>query len=174
MMTTASHPTGELPRIDARGHRSIAERLLLGSDETVDQNSRWHQRVTGPQIPGLVSTITLLFGTWLAITPLLWSHPAGAGWFAAGWNEALVGGAIAVLGLVRLSRPIRLNTATTLGLLLGTWIVVSPLLFHYGTAEEAIPATVNDIVIGLTVVGVTTLGHIDARRTWDIAQHARG
>ncbi|GGN99445.1 SPW repeat domain-containing protein [Nocardia rhizosphaerihabitans] len=165
MMSTAEHSTAGLPLIQACGERGIIERLLLGSGETLDQYTRWHQRVTGPQIPGMVSTITLLFGTWLAITPLLWTHPDGAGWFASGWNEALTGTAVAVLGLTRLSRPSRLTTATSLGIGLGAWLVAAPFLFGYGNSEEAIPATVTDIMIGLILLAVTALGHYDARRT---------
>ncbi|MFI9415206.1 SPW repeat domain-containing protein [Nocardia gamkensis] len=164
-MTAATHPTDDMPALTPPGQRGMVERLLLGSHETAVQRIRWHQRVPGPQLPGLVSTITLLFGTWLALAPLRWPHPTDTGWFAAGWNEVLTGGAIAVLGMLRLSRPLRLNTATTLGVLLGSWLLLSPLLFDYGTTEEAIPALVNDLLVGLVVIGVTLLGHVDARRT---------
>lgn len=102
MMSTAEHPTAELPLIPARGEHGIIERQLLGSGETLDQNTRWHQRVTGPQIPGMVSTITLLFGTWLAITPLLWTHPDGAGSRPAGTKPS-PGTAVAVPALFTLS-----------------------------------------------------------------------
>ncbi|WP_249644665.1 SPW repeat domain-containing protein [Nocardia sputi] len=163
-MTAAKHPTEDLPVVDPPGQRGLVERLLLGSRETADQRVRWHQRVPGPQLPGLVSTITLLFGAWLALAPLRWPHPTDTGWFAAGWNEVLTGSAIAVLGLLRLSRPLRLNTATTLGALLGGWLLISPLLFDHGTTEEAIPAIVNDLLVGLVILGATLLGHLDARR----------
>ncbi|MEV0293508.1 hypothetical protein [Nocardia sp. NPDC050710] len=159
-MTTAPNPAHS----SSVGHRGLVERLLLGSHETEDQRIRWQQRLPGPQLPGLVSTITLLFGTWLALAPLRWPHPSDAGWFAAGWNEVLTGSAIAVLGLLRLSRPLRVVTATTLGVALGGWLLVSPLLFDYGTTEEAIPAIVNSLLVGVILIGVTLLGHVDARR----------
>jgi len=95
---------------------------------------------------------------------LRWEHPTDAGWFAAGWNEAITGLAIAALGLTRLTRPLRLTTAAALGIALGAWLLMAPMLFHYGVGEKAVPATVTDLLFGLTLIAVTIVGHVDARR----------
>ncbi|ANS28655.1 Conserved putative membrane protein [Rhodococcus opacus] len=160
---TSDPPTGELPLIDARGHRGFVERLILGPTERIDQNSRWHQRVPGPQTPGMVSTITLLFGLWVAMSPFLWHESGTTFWSIARWNEILVGLAIAALGFARLARPLRLLTASTLGGLFGGWLLLSPFLFDYGLGTGTTPATINDILVGLTVIAVTVLGHSDTR-----------
>ncbi|MFD6859233.1 SPW repeat protein [Rhodococcus sp. NPDC060090] len=165
-MTSSHHPpTGPLPLIDARGHRGYVERLVLGPAERPDQNTRWHQRLPGPQTPGMVSTITMLFGFWVAMSPFLWHEPGTDFWTAARWNELLIGSVLVVLGLVRLARPVRVLTATTLGGLAGGWLMLSPFVFGYGPGADATPATVNDFVVGLTILAVTALGHADARAT---------
>ncbi|WP_368680606.1 SPW repeat protein (plasmid) [Rhodococcus opacus] len=162
-MSSHNPPTGPLPVIDARGHRGLVERLILGPAERPDQNIRWHQRLPGPQTPGMVSTITLLFGVWVAMSPFLWHESGTDFWTAARWNEILIGSALAVLGLARLTVPVRVLTATTLGGLAGGWLIASPLVFGYGPGTDATPATVNDLLVGLTVLAVTALGHVDAR-----------
>ena len=165
MTTTTHHPTEQLPLIDARGGRGFVERLLFGSAERPDQNSRWHQRVVGPQIPGMVSTVTMLFGIWLAMTPFLWNDSGQRLSLFAGWNEILVGLTLAGLGLARLSRPIRLVTATAVGVLLGAWLMFAPFLLNYGFGSNSTPATINDFLVGLTVVAVSVVGYLDARST---------
>ncbi|WP_246872689.1 SPW repeat protein [Rhodococcus sp. DMU1] len=111
----------------------------------------------------MVSTITLLFGVWVAMSPFLWHEPGTEFWSAARWNEILIGSAVTVLGLARLTRPLRVLTATVAGVLAGGWLILSPLLFDYGFGPEATPATINDVLVGLTVLAVTALGHVDAR-----------
>ncbi len=166
MATAHNPPTGRLPIIDARGQRSLVERMLFGPSERPDQNSRWHQRITDPQIPGLVSAVTLLFGIWLAMTPLIWDHTGGSVLFtASGWNEVLAGLALAALGMARLTRPIRLVAATALGGSIGGWLIVAPFVFDYGLGSGSTPATINDVVVGLTVAAITVVGYVDARQT---------
>lgn len=41
------------------------------------RNARWHQRLPAPQIPGVVSTLTILFGVWAATPRFLW-HQRGS------------------------------------------------------------------------------------------------
>lgn len=161
-MATNHHATGQLPIIDARGHRGFVERLIFGASEKPDQNSRWHQRVPGPQVPGLISSVTMIAGVWLACTPLLWTQ-SDTGWFPASWNEAIAGISLAVLGLTRLTRPIRLITATAIGGVLGSWLILAPLLLDYGLGTGSTPATINDLMVGLIVLSVTVLGYRDAR-----------
>ncbi|ANZ28572.1 hypothetical protein A4U64_27245 (plasmid) [Rhodococcus sp. WB1] len=162
---TSSHrpPTGPFPRPEARGPRRVVEHLTPGPAGSPDQNLRRHQRLPGPQTPGMVSTILLFFGAWVAMSPFLWHEPGTEFWSAARWNEIVVGAAVAVLGLTRLTRPLRVLTATVAGVLAGGWLLLSPILFDYGFGSEATPATVNDVLAGLTVLAVTILGHVDAR-----------
>ncbi|MEU2006983.1 SPW repeat protein [Rhodococcus sp. NPDC019627] len=163
MIRSHHPPTGPLPLIEASGHRGFVERLMFDPAERPDRSARWHQRLPGPQTPGMVSAITMLFGVWVAMSPFLWHEPGTDFLSPARWNELLVGSALAVLGLVRLTRPLRVLTATAAGGLAGGWLIVSPLLFDYGFGSGATPATINDVLIGVTVLAVTALGHLDAR-----------
>jgi hypothetical protein len=128
---------------------------------SVAQQNRWSVRVPGPQIPGLVSTTTAFAGLLLLLTPFLWSGAVGGNWTSAGWNEAIVGAAIAVLGLVRLIYPMPLVVATSLGCLLGGWLALSPLFLDYGLDPASTPATIVDLLVGISVLIITVLGHAD-------------
>lgn len=51
-----------------------------------DRATRWQQRVPGPQLPGLISGVTLMLGIWLVATPLLWAYGDTGGGFDARWT----------------------------------------------------------------------------------------
>ncbi|MCE5291020.1 MAG: hypothetical protein LLG14_17530 [Nocardiaceae bacterium] len=89
-------------------------------------------------------------------------------WTSAGWNEAVVGVALATLGLVRLVHPLPLVVATGFGCLFGGWLTLAPLLLDYGLDPQSTPATIVDILIGIAVLIVTILGHADVRARSEI------
>jgi peptidoglycan/LPS O-acetylase OafA/YrhL len=124
---------------------------------------RWQQRVEGPQVPGLVSGVTLLLGMWLVAVPFAWTYGATEGGFDARWNDVLTGLAVAAVGLVRLTRRVRLVTASALGVLLGGWLIIAPFLLDYGFGADSTRATVNDVLVGVTIAGLVILGFHHAR-----------
>lgn len=156
-MTTANPPP-DAPHLDPRA----GQHGLTGLSAS-DRAGRWQQRVPGPQVPGLVSGGTLLLGVWLAVTPLLWTYGDTGGGFDARWNDVLVGVALAAVGAARLTRPIRLITATALGGVLGGWLTIAPFLLGYGFGADSTRATANDVLVGTIVAGLAMLGYFSAR-----------
>lgn len=128
-----------------------------------DRATRWQQRVPGPQLPGLISGVTLMLGIWLAATPLVWAYGDTDGGFDARRNDALVGLALTAVGVARLTRPVRLVTATVVGGLLGGWLIIAPFLLHYGFGPDSTRATLNDVLVGLVVAGLSVIGYLSAR-----------
>ena len=161
-MNSTDHDTSELPIIDARGPRGLVEQIIFGPTEKPTQNDHWHQRVPGPQLPGAVSATTLLLGAWLVLTPFLFDR--GTGWFAADWNDVLVGIGIFAVGVIRLTSAPRLITVTAVGTAFGAWMAMAPLVFAGSTA-----AAIADVLVGLAVAGATVVGFVDAGRNTDAA-----
>jgi len=128
-----------------------------------DRVTRWQQRVPGPQLPGLISGVTLMLGIWLAATPQLWAYGDTGGGFDARRNDAFVGLALTALGVARLARPIRLVTATVVGGLLGGWLIIAPFLLGYGFGPDSTRATLNDMLVGLIVAALSVIGYLSAR-----------
>ena len=156
--------TQPLALVDARGRRGMVERMMFGRGESVEQNSRWHQHVPGPQLPGMVSTVTLLAGLWLVVGPMLLAGVEIAGDRPGVRLDFAVGCGLSILGLIRLTRPIRVVHATGLGCVFGTLLVVAPLAVEYGLESSSTIAVVNDVLTGILVLAVTVVGFVDARR----------
>ncbi|HET9142702.1 SPW repeat domain-containing protein [Actinophytocola sp.] len=123
----------------------------------------WQQRVPGPQLPGLVTGITLMFGLWLILAPVWWTYGTTGGGFDARLSDVLAGVAVIALAIARLARPVRLITATLAAVLLGGWLVIAPFLLDYGFGADSTSATVNDVVVGVNLVGLALLGYLDAQ-----------
>ncbi|MDQ3404486.1 MAG: hypothetical protein M3548_14035 [Actinomycetota bacterium] len=114
-------------------------------------------RVPGPQVPGLVSGVTLVLGCWLVVQSI--DSVYGP---SAVWNDRLTGAAATVLGLARATRMIRLSTATAVGLAIGLWLVVAPLVLDYGFIRDSTTATLTDAAAGATILVLTMIGHLRA------------
>lgn len=123
----------------------------------------WRQRVPGPQLPGLVTGITLMLGVWLVLAPTFWTYGDTGGGFDARVNDVLAGVAVTALAVARLAGPVRLIAVTGAGVLLGGWLIVAPFLLEYGFGADSTSATINDVVVGVNLVGLTVLGYLDAR-----------
>ena len=104
-----------------------------------------------------------MLGIWLAATPLLWTYGDTSGGFDARWNDALVGLALTSVGVARLTRPVRLVTATAVGGLLGGWLTIAPFLLGYGFGPDSTRATLNDMLVGMIVAALTVIGYLSAR-----------
>jgi hypothetical protein len=149
------------PRI-AQHHPSqqMASRGLPAGPPTA-----WQQRIPGPQLPGFVSAVTLIFGVWLLLAPAVWDYGDTGGGFDARWNALLTGLLVTIVGVARLARWIPVGVASLLALLAGGWLFVAPFALAYGFGADSTRATLNDVLIGTTLIVVTLLGHTSARMT---------
>ena len=174
-MTDIGRPhSGHLPVLDAPGHPGRLKASVAARVDRLRQNSLWRARVRGPQTPGLVSTTTVVAGVLLTLTPFLWSGPGNSsGWTAAVWNAAITGIAITSLGLVRLTKPLRLAVATGLGCLFGGWLLVAPLFLDYGFGSQSILVTNVDMLVGVAVLLITIFGHVHARSSAEMSESSQ-
>lgn len=125
--------------------------------------SPWRQRVPGPQLPGLVSGVLLASGVWLVLAPFVLSYGSTGSGFGARWNDVLVGLALTATAVARLTGAVRLGVASAVPLLLGLWLLMAPLVLAYGLRAGSTQATLNDMVVGLLVAAMATLGYVSGR-----------
>lgn len=113
--------------------------------------------IPGPQLPGLVSGVTIVLGCWLIVLSIHGDYGAPAG-FDAAWNDRLVGAATLALGILRALGRTPLMFATVAGTSIGGWLVLAPLLLDYGFSADSTLATLSDFAIGATVAALTVAG----------------
>lgn len=100
------------------------------------------------------SGLNILAGIWLFISPWVLSYQ---GINVALWNNLIVGAAIAVLALSRVSTPDRHGEVSWFNLLLGAWLFFAPFWMAYHPVAPDIPhvnylgAFWNDIIMGIVV-----------------------
>jgi SPW repeat len=90
------------------------------------------------------STVTLLAGIWLFISPWVYSVSR----LPNAWNSWVVGLAIAALAAIRIGSPAELPGLSWLNCLLGVWTFASPWVFGY-TADSG--RLVNSLCVGVVV-----------------------
>lgn len=131
-----------------------------------------NQRVPGPQLPGLVSGVTLLLGVWLVLAPFALEYDIDT-IVDARWHHALVGSALAVVGYVRLTRPVRLIPVTVAGLVLGVWLTIAPFALAFDVVSDDMRVVLSEVIVGVVITSLTFVGYIDARDPAHAAEHAR-
>jgi hypothetical protein len=146
--------------------RAVRARPILADPEP-DGTGLWQQRVPGPQLPGLISGVTLLAGIWLVLAPYVWSYGDTGGGFDARWNDVLTGVAVAAAGYARLARPVRLITVTVVSVVFGVWLAIAPFALEYNLGADPTRATVNDVLVGTLVTGLALVGYFHARDAAD-------
>ncbi|HKI38573.1 MAG TPA: SPW repeat protein [Gemmataceae bacterium] len=106
--------------------------------------------VNGAEGARTASSLTLLAGTWLIITPFwmgYWVAPARL------WNSVLVGIVVGVLALIRAFAPTQNAALSWINLILGIWLMVSPFILPY--QQLAVPLR-YDVMTGI-LIGVLSL-----------------
>lgn len=145
-----------------------AIRAVSGPDDGAawfpNRSERWHRRVPGPQVPGMISTCTLVLGIWLVVCPILlrrtWSVPS----LQDPLFDMVIGSGVVVLGLLRLIRRVSVVHATAFGCVLGMALVVAPLGVDYGLTSGSTFAVGNDVVVGVLISALAIAGYVDAGR----------
>lgn len=91
------------------------------------------------------STITLLAGIWLFISPWVYNafrlHDA--------WNSWIVGFVIAALAAIRIGNPRETEWLSWLNCLLGIWAFASPWIYKYSADTGR---SINSVCVGVVVV----------------------
>ncbi|WP_229074466.1 SPW repeat protein [Actinoplanes sp. DH11] len=106
------------------------------------------------------SLFVALAGLWLLAAPMLLGHRE-AGAPPAVVNDIAVGLLLLVLATIRVARPGRARVLSLVNVLLGFWLLVAPFRLGYGTV---LPATLNDLVVGLIVIMLAALCWFTDRR----------
>ena len=97
---------------------------------------------TGLSTAKAASTICLLAGIWLFVSP--WVYGAYANGNA--WNSWVVGGFMILFGIIRIVRPAYSTVLSWCNLILGFWTFFSPWLYGYAATNSA--RFINSICIG--------------------------
>lgn len=116
------------------------------------------------QVPGLVSGVLLVLGAWLLVFSVTGVYGADAG-FDARWGDRLAGIGALVLGVVRVTRRIRLGTASIASAALGLWLLVSPFVLNYGFGADTALAIGVDAAAGAIVAALAAVEVLGSRPT---------
>jgi hypothetical protein len=130
----------------------------------VQQTGIIRQRDGGPSRRGIVrwpSALVALAGVWLVISSGLLDHTGTGG---GAWSDVVTGAALVVLASVRLAFPVRTAVLGLVNAALGVWVVISPFALHYQGASGT--ALANDLLVGIAVVVLATIGTITSSFAW--------
>ena len=103
----------------------------------------------------LAAALTFIAGSWLVAAPYLLDY-ADLGGLDGYWNDAVIGGVIAVIALLQLSAPARAVPSSVASAALGAWLIVAP--FGLGYSSEAPRASWNEAVTGVVVLILALAG----------------
>jgi hypothetical protein len=92
-----------------------------------------------------VSTICLLAGIWLFVSP--WVY--GAYTNANAWNSWIVGGFMILFAIVRIARPAYSTVLSWCNMVLGIWTFFSPWIYGYAGTNTA--RFINSLCVGVIV-----------------------
>lgn len=107
--------------------------------------------IRGHGVPGLsvakaASTICLLAGIWLFVSP--WVY--GTYTIGSAWNAWIVGGFMVLWGIIRIARPAYSTILSWCNMFLGIWTFFSPWIYGYARANTG--RFINSLCVGVIVV----------------------
>lgn len=103
------------------------------------------QRSTAKENVDIASGGNILVGIWLVIAPFALDYGA---FDTPLWNDIVLGVAIFILALVRVTAPLAHAGISWVNFALGLWLIVAPFVLLYGAG----PAIFNDIIVGVITV----------------------
>jgi hypothetical protein len=103
------------------------------------------KRKTARENVDVASGGNILAGIWLVIAPFALRY---GGVDTPLWNDIVLGVAIFILAMVRLSAPLAHAGVSWVNFVLGLWLIVAPFVLLYGPG----PAIFNDIFVGIIVI----------------------
>lgn len=102
------------------------------------------------------STICMLAGIWFFVSP--WVY--GAAGLDNAWNAWIVGAAMFIIGIVRMSRPVYSTALSWLNTLLGAWVFFSPWIYGYVGNEGRF---INSLCVGVIVFVLSIVSAMNSR-----------
>lgn len=138
---------------------------------TVQQGVTILRRGRGPSEVGVTrwpSALVALAGMWLVISSAVVDHTrTGNG----AWSDVVTGAVLIALASVRLVFPVRTAVLGLVNAALGVWVILSPFALHFAGASAW--ALVNDLLVGIAVVVLATIGTITSSFAWQSAVGGR-
>ena len=102
-------------------------------------------RVTRAAVAGMASSLNLLAGAWLIISPFVLDFGLV---HTPMWNAVIVGIVVAVFAATRAYLPHRAVGLSWLDVALGIWLIVSPFVLRY----TSVPAAMNNaLIVGVII-----------------------
>jgi hypothetical protein len=100
-----------------------------------------------------MSGANLLLGLWCMAAPFVLCY---RGIRIAVINDVAIGAMISLIALIRVSRPLRSESASWLNFLAGIWLVAAPWILDYAaqpgsSSQAARSASWNDVIVGIAV-----------------------
>jgi hypothetical protein len=108
-----------------------------------------------------LSGVNIIAGIWLFISPFILGF-SGVG--TALWNALIIGVAITIMALVRVTNPLQYEGVSWMNFVLGIWLVISPFILAYSWVGVALW---NSIIVGAIVL---VLAAISAKTTADTSR----
>ena len=109
-----------------------------------------------------VSGSTLILGLWLILAPWALGY---SGQDNAVWNQVIVGAAIALIALARVSAAESWAPLSWVNFVLGGWLIVAPFVLTYNETGNRTAIYWNDILIGAAVLVLALVSIAGARRS---------
>lgn len=104
------------------------------------------------------SGINILAGLWLILAPFALDYATVE---AALWNSVIVGIAVAVMAIVRVTQPREYEGVSWVNFVLGIWLVVSPFVLNLMNIEALVW---NNIIVGVIVLALAATSAMATRR----------
>lgn len=97
----------------------------------------------------VASGLNFLLGLWVVTAPFLF--PVFSKDAASLRNDIMSGGAVVMLAGIRMISPREAPVFSSVNLILGAWIMLSPWIYDY---RENLPGSLNSIFVGVVILAV--------------------
>lgn len=104
----------------------------------------------------IASGLNILAGAWLLVAPFALGFAPVEEAF---WNSAIAGTAVAVFGVIRMSKPFKSEWLSRVNLLIGMWVAVSPFALGFAQVENAMW---NAVITGIIILALATWSSLSA------------